>query len=309
MLFFGIILLMLSSERSVNYTLKISKLLGISELSAGFIILSLATSMPDFFVSVISAIEGNGSLGVGNVLGANITKLTLVLGLAVIVTRKRGVKFSKNVFNNLINFLFIASIIPLFILQTGGLSLVLGLILLVLFVFFAVKIPKPKDNVSELHTAFKKDKIILFIKFLIAISLVILSSNLIVDNGVNIAIQLNLPVSVIGATLIGFGTSLPELVTSIRAFRKGLFDIGLGNIIGSCIINLTLVLGTSSIIAYSSINIVSFTSLILFALLATIITWFFISTERRIDKKEALMLVGIYTIFILQELGFSLFVL
>lgn len=88
-LFSAIILLMLSSERAVNYVLKLSKLLGISGLSAGFVILSLSTSMPDFFVSIFSGIEGNGSLGVGNVFGANVTKLTLILGLAVIISKKR----------------------------------------------------------------------------------------------------------------------------------------------------------------------------------------------------------------------------
>lgn len=183
----------------------------------------------------------------------------------------------------------------------------LGIILLVLYIFFVIRMPKLKDGIHELSVVRQRDKIFLFIKFGVAISLVILSSKLIVDNGIIIALGLGVPASIIGATIVGFGTSLPEFVTSIRAFRKGLFDIGLGNIIGSCITNLTLVLGTSSLIAYSSLNILSFTSLTLFALLATIIAWYFVSTERRLDKREALMLIGVYVFFIIQELDFLFF--
>lgn len=308
-LFFSLVVLMFSSNKTVNYVMKLSDLFGISGLTAGFIILSVATSLPELVVSSISSFEGRGGLGIGNILGANIADVTLVLGLAVIISKKRGIIFNKTVFERLIQFLFISSLIPLFILQTGSVTFVLGLILVLLFIFFSLKTSKKISGHEEMTFMYKRDMVTVFVKFLIAVTAVVLSARLIVDNAVLIAASLGVPLSVIGATIISIGTTLPELTTTIQAFRKRLFDVGLGNVIGSCITNLTLVLGISSLFNPSPVNIVSFTSLIVFALFATIITWFFISTERKIDKREALMLIGVYAIFILQELGFSLFVL
>jgi cation:H+ antiporter len=300
---------MFSSGKAVKYVMKLSRIFGISEMSAGFIILSVATSLPELVVSINAAMIGEGALAVGNVLGSNIANITIILGLAVIISRKRKIVFTKKVFDNLIEFLFISSLIPLFILQTGHVSLVLGIVLISLFIFFSFKTPTKVKGIEGIHVVFKKDKILVIIKFVIAVIIVIISSNFVVDSSVNIAALFSIPPSIIGATVIALGTSLPELTTTVQAFRKRLYNVGLGNVIGSCITNLTLILGITSIFNNVQLNIVSFTSLTLFAIMASMITWYFVSTGRRLDKREAFLLIGLYTIFILQELGFSLFVL
>ena len=300
--------LMFSSDRAVNYVMKLSKVLGISEMSAGFIILSLSTSLPELLVSINSGLIGEGALAIGNVLGSNVANVTIILGLAVIISRKRKLMFKRRVFDNLTQFLFVSSLIPLFILQTGKLSLILGSILIALFVFFTVKTPTKVKNVEDITVMYKKDKVIVSVKFVIAIIMVIISSNYVVTSGVNIARLFSIPASVIGATFIALGTSLPELSTTVQAFRKKLFDVGLGNVIGSCITNLTLVLGITAFINNVSLNIISFTSLTLFAIMSSMVTWYFISTGRRLDKREAFILIGLYAVFILQELGFSIFI-
>ena len=300
--------LIFSADRAVRYVLKISKLFGLSGMAAGFIIMSVSTSLPEVVVSIISAIKNESQIAVGNVLGSNIANMTIILGLAVLISRKRKLKFKKSVFDNLIRFLFISSIIPLFIFQSGGVTHLLGFILLILFVFFSVKTPT-KVTVEEITVMRKKEKAEVLLKFVVAITLVIISSEFLIDSAVSIAKTLGIPSSIIGATIIGLGTSLPELATSTQAFRKRLYDIGLGDVIGSCITNLTLVLGLTSLINPIKINIISFTSLILFAIMSSMITWYFVSTGRRIDRGEALLLVTIYLLFILQELGFSIFIL
>ncbi len=307
-LFGSMIVLMFSSDRAVNYVMKLSKLFGISELSAGFILMSIATSLPELLISINSMLLKQGGLAIGNVLGSNVANLTVVLGLAVLISRKRKIIFKKRVFENLIQFLFVTSLIPLFILQTGKVSLMLGVILLLLFIFFTVKTPTRIKGVEGLSVMYKKDKIIVLTKFIIAIILVVASSRVLVNSSLFIAEQFDLPSSLIGATIIGLGTSLPELTTTIQAFRKKLFDVGLGNIIGSCITNLTLILGVTSLMNNVQLNVLSFTSLILFSIMASMITWYFVSTGRRLDKSEALMLIGLYFLFILQELGFSIFI-
>lgn len=304
----SLVVLMLSSDKAVNYVMKLSKVFGISEMSAGFILLSLSTSLPELVVAFNAALINQGNLAIGNVLGSNVANLTMILGLAVIISRRKKILFKRTVYDNLIEFLFISSFIPLFILQTGHVSLLLGLILVSLFVFFSVKTPTKVSRVEDITVMYKRDKIIVFIKFLAVISLVIVSSRLLVDSSVTIAESLSIPASVIGATMIALGTSLPELMTTVQAFRKRLFDVGLGSIIGSCITNLTLVLGLTSIFNHVALNIISFTSLILFSILSSMVTWYFISTGRRLDRRESLVLIGIYLIFVLQQLGFSIFI-
>jgi cation:H+ antiporter len=299
--------IMLSSSKVVDYIANISKMIGISGLSAGLIILSVSTSLPELIVSIYSSISGSGGIGIGNVFGANIADVTLVLGLGIIFSRKKFISFKKASFESLIRFLFVASVIPLFILQTGKVSLVFGIILLILFVFFNLKVPKKIEGSKELLALKSKDKIFLVLKFIAALSIMLVASRLVVDNSVIIANNLGVPLSVIGATIVSVGTTLPELTTTIQSFRKKLYDIGLGNAIGSCITNLTLVLGMSSILNPSEVNVISVTTLIIFAILSTILTWYFVSTEKRLSKKEAVLLIIFYLIFISQTLGFSIF--
>lgn len=136
-----------------------------------------------------------------------------------------------------------------------------------------------------------------------------LLSKLVVDNGVGIAQYLGLPPSVIGATLIAFGTSLPELATTIQALKKRLFEMALGNILGSCITNLTLVLGIASLLSFSQVSILATGSMLFFTLISSLIIWYFVSTKEYLGKKISLFIIFIYIIFVLQQVGFSIFIL
>jgi cation:H+ antiporter len=131
---------------------------------------------------------------------------------------------------------------------------------------------------------------------------------LIVDNGVSIAQYLGLPASVIGATLIAFGTSLPELATTIQALKKGLFEMALGNIFGSCITNLTLVLGITSILSFSQVSVLAAGSMLFFTLASSLIMWYIINTRKYIGNKISLFIIFIYILFVLQQIGFSIFI-
>lgn len=303
----SMIFLAIASDKAVDYVIKLSKILGINGLSAGFILLSVSTSLPELFVSFHSALVKEVGLSLGNVLGSNIANVTIILGLAFFISGRRFIQFNRRVFQGLLSFLFVASIIPLFILETGDLSFLMGVILIILFIFFSVKTPKKIEGIQDILKRSKKETVLTIIKFAVSLIVVLFSSKLLVDNSVIIATLIGIPTSIIGATIIGFGTSLPELSTTINAFRKRLYDVGIGNIIGSCITNLTLVLGISSLLSTESINILSFSTLIFFSILSMIITWYFVSTDRKIDRKEAAILIVIYLIFLLQELGIITF--
>jgi len=296
------------SDRIIVYVTKLSSYFGLSEMSAGFILLSVATSLPELFVSVLASLTNQGGLSVGNVLGSNIANLTIILGLAVLISRTK-ITIDSNSEKELVQFLFLSSLIPLFILQRGSIGPVLGAVLLILFVYFSINISKKAGKISSLGFYRRKEINFVIVKFLIAIGLILFLSKIVVDNGVGIAQSLGLPPSVIGATIIAFGTSLPELATTIQALKKRLFGMALGNIFGSCITNLTLVLGFASILSFSQVSVVATGSMLFFTLITTLTIWYLISTKKYIGRKISLFIIFIYVLFILQQIGFSIFIL
>ncbi|MBK5134174.1 sodium:calcium antiporter, partial [Candidatus Bathyarchaeota archaeon] len=112
--------------------------------------------------------------------------------------------------------------------------------------------------------------------------------------------------SIIGATVIGLGTSLPELATTIQALKKGLFGMALGNIFGSCITNVTLVLGVTSLLSFSEVNVFAVENIMFYVLLSSLTMWYFVSVNEIISRKGALVLCIIYVLFVLQQIGVHL---
>ena len=293
------------SDRIIRYVLVIAKGLGLSDMAAGFVLLSVVTSLPELSVSALAALSGEGGLSVGNVLGSNIANLTIIIGLAVFFSKK-SVSLKGESQKELIQFLFISSIIPLFIVQRGTLSPVMGIVLLVLFGYFGLIISRKTGKIEPLERVKKGDFAIAAVKFLISIIFIILLSKLVVDNALFIADSVGLATSIIGATVIGLGTSLPELATTIQALKKGLFGMALGNIFGSCITNVTLVLGVTSLLSFSEVNVFAVENIMFYVLLSSLTMWYFVSVNEIISRKGALVLCIIYVLFVLQQIGVHL---
>jgi len=138
--------------------------------------------------------------------------------------------------------------------------------------------------------------------------LIIVFSKFLVDSSVDIAESIDLPTSIIGATIVGLGTSLPELATTMQALKKKLFDMALGNLLGSCITNVTLILGVSSLISFSPVNVLAVESIMFYVLLSSLSVWYMVDAGKRISKKGALFLCIVYFLFILQQVGISVFI-
>ncbi len=308
----SLLLIMLVSDRIIRYVLVISKALGLSEMAAGFILLSIVTSLPELSVSTVASLAGEGGLSVGNVLGSNVANLTIILGLAILISRKAiTLKGQSN--KELVQFLFISSIIPLFIVQRGSLGPVLGIVLLMLFAYFGVTVSRKAETTTTNETPppqqQKEDNMsFVVIKFLVGVGLIILLSKFAVDSSVEIADFVGLPPSIIGATIIGFGTSLPELATTIQALKQGLVSMALGNLLGSCITNITLILGVSSLLSFSPVNVVAVQSIMFYVLLSSLSVWYMVGSTERLTKKSAIFLCMIYGVFILQQVGVSVFI-
>jgi cation:H+ antiporter len=306
----SLLLIMLISDRIIRYVLAISKAFGLSEMAAGFILLSIITSLPELSVSTVASLAGEGGLSVGNVLGSNIANLTIILGLAILLSRKE-IALKGQSQKELVQFLFISSIIPLFIVQRGSLGPVLGIVLLILFAYFGVTVSRKTEttNFNETPQQQKEENIaIVGIKFLVGVTLIIILSKFAVDSSVDIAGFIGLPTSIIGATIIGLGTSLPELATTIQALKKGLVNMALGNLLGSCITNITLILGVSSLLSFSPVNAVAVQSIMFYVLLSSLSVWYMVGSSERLTKRGAIFLCLVYGAFILQQVGVSVFI-
>jgi cation:H+ antiporter len=304
----SLLLIALLSDRVIRYVVVLSRILGLSEMAAGFILLSVTTSLPELSVSIIAAFMGEGGLSVGNVLGSNVANLTIIVGLAILFS-KTAIRVKAESSKELVQFLFISSIIPLFIVQRGSLGPVLGVVLLILFVYFGVTVSRRPEKTRQNQTLEKRVSGMIWLKFTVSVALIILFSKFIIDSSLDIAEVIGLPTSIIGATIVGLGTSLPELATTAQALKEKMFGMALGNLLGSCITNITLILGVSSLISFSTVNVLAVGNIMFYVLVSSLSVWYMIGTGERISRRGALFLCMVYFAFILQQVGVSIFAL
>ena len=302
----SLFLIVVVSDRIIRYTLILSRVFGLSEMAAGFILLSVTTSLPELSVSLVASLVDEGGLSVGNVLGSNVANLTIIIGLAVFFS-KTEIRVKGQSQKELVQFLFLSSVIPLFIVQRGSLGPILGLVLLILFVYFSITISRKTGKTEPINRAVENTAVV-GIKFVVSLAIIILLSKLVVDSSLDIAGSMGLPPSIIGATIVGLGTSLPELATAIQALRKKFFEMALGNLLGSCITNITLILGISSLISFSEVSVLAVESIMFYVLLSSLSVWYMISSSEFIGKKGAFFLFLVYIVFVLQQVGVSVFV-
>jgi len=199
--------------------------------------------------------------------------------------------------------LFVASVVPLTLLYIGYASRVIGVILLAIFIFYVYQLSKVRKIREEGSLGEERRKLPAYTFFaLLGIALVVASAYFIVDSATFIARALKIPEVVIGATIVAFGTSLPELATSVAAVKKGHMDLALSNIVGSCFINITCILGVSLVSAKLAVNMAAFSHLVMFSLITNLLLWYFLSSER-ISWREGAILLIMYAIFLTTSFG------
>ena len=302
----SLVVLIIASEVTINNSVKVSDATGFGKTTVGFILVGFSTSLPELSVSIFAVINP-ASIGVsiGNVLGSNIVNIALILGLCILLVVLKRPRFpsflltlAKEEIGNLQFGLFIASIIPLALLYIGYASRFIGVILLGIFIFYTIqlsRVKKIRDEGALSHGKKETPQIPGFT--LIGAAVVVASAFFIVESASFIATSVGIPPLVIGATIVAFGTSLPELATSISSARKGHFDLALGNIVGSCFINITLILGVALIASPLRVNMAAFSNLVLFSLIINLFLWYFLSSEKLSWREGALLLV-LYALFL-----------
>lgn len=262
----GLVLILLGSDWLVDGASGIARRYGISEFIIGMTIVGIGTSMPELVSSAIAAVGGHGDMALGNVTGSNICNILLILGVTALIS---PIGFTRSNISKDIPFALGVSVFLLLLLYNGfglvgemgvpGISRMDSLLLLLLFVvFMADSFRSSKDGTEEDSEEVKQMPVVkAVILILLGLAGLIFGGRLFVDHTVNIAERFHVSEAFISITLMAVGTSLPELATCVVAAVKGKNQLALGNIIGSNIFNIALIVGASAAISPFEIDSIS----------------------------------------------------
>lgn len=301
----GVMLLAKSSELCVRQVSSIAKHYGISEFAAGFILIAVATSLPELMIAVFSTSSNAPAISVGNIFGANIINLLVIFGIAVLFFSKFSIG-SKSVMENAHAMLFV-TFIAIALLLSGSLGFLEGIALICVFITYCFFAFKRKISAEQPNAGgFAPAKTFLF--FAASVAVLLLSANIVVSSTISIAQAFSIPQSLIALTVISFGTTLPELASALNAARMKKYGIVAGDLVGSVIVNSTLVLGVAALSGPLSYNRTLITTSIFFLVIAELLTIGLFSVGKKIDRKTGLTLLSAYALFILTELGFVFFI-
>ncbi len=295
----------------VDEAVVLSEKWNVPRMLIGATIVSLGTTLPEASISVFAAIQGESSIALGNAVGSVICDTGLILGLATILT---PLPLQKSVVNRQgwvqlgAGFLLVISCFPFFsaesVFLTGGiLSQQMGVVFLMLLVFYIIMSIRwtGGDDVSD--TAYSDNSppsgsnARTLLNMLLGISMVILSSRILIPAVQETAMRLSVPESIIGATLVAFGTSLPELVTAMTAVKKGYGELAVGNIIGADILNVLFVAGAAATVTEGGLAAPAHFFQILFPAMIFILLVFRIGViccKKELKRSFGVMLLGTY---------------
>ena len=246
LLVLGFAMLIKGADWFVEGTSGIARKMGIPQLVVGLTIVAMGTSAPEAAVSITAALKGTANIAVGNVVGSNILNIFIILGVTSIITT---VAIQKSTLKIEIPYMIFISILFVVMGMSGNkISHIEGVILWVFFIIYLVYLFILAKNGKEENKKVETSTIKLLLSAIVGAVVVVLGSNVTVDSATAIAKAFGMTDRFIGLTIVALGTSLPELVTSVTAARKGNADIAIGNVVGSNLFNILFVLGTSSLI-------------------------------------------------------------
>lgn len=300
----GFVLLIVGADVLVDGSSGIAKKFHIPEIIIGLTIVSIGTSMPELFVSITSALDGYSDMALGNIIGSNLSNLLLILGLSAVI---KPVVFQKETrLYEIPMCLLVTIILMVFCNTNGGISKIESIGLLILFgafIGYTIYMGKKesKNEIVEIKAEEKENNIIKNIIFvLLGICGLKIGGDLVVNNAVNVANHFNWSEKLISLTILAIGTSLPELVTSVTAAIKGNSDIAIGNIIGSNIFNILLIIGVSALITPITYNFsynFDFSILIVSSIILAIFP--FIPPKDKMSRFNGIIYLLIYIAYLL----------
>ena len=325
LLVLGVIIVLKGADWLTDGAVNIATRFGVSQMVIGLTIVAMGTSMPEFCVSMVSALKGTPDLAVGNVVGSNTLNTLLIVGcsalVAPIMVKRSSVKRD-------IPFAVVASLLMLLFCLDGAIGRVDAAVLFAgfcLFMFVTLKYAKTTDehsaavatsgaamataaaastSVSETPTsqnsapeASVASMLKAVVMLVVGLLCLIAGSNMFVDNASFVASSLGVSDAVIGLTIVAGGTSLPELATSMVSAKKGNSDIAIGNVIGSNVFNILMIIGITGLV--KPMHIAGITTLDLIMMLASmLLMWFFCRTTYKVKRWEGAVLTIVYLAYL-----------
>ncbi len=299
----GFIILIKGADIFVDGASSIAGNFKISKMLIGLTIVAFGTSAPEFAVSVKSLISGNGDIVLGNVIGSNILNILLILGISslfhflnvknntvkkelpitLLITTLFAVLLSDHLFDSNITNAFTRS---------DGIVL---LLFFLVFIYYLISMARNKidDDQNEKYIPMSKS----IVYTILGLVCIIAGSNFVVDSASSLAAIIGMSEKMISLTVIAFGTSLPELVTSVTATKKGEYDIAIGNVVGSNIFNIGMVIGLPVTI-FGGISDITFNYIdLIVMLLSAFLLFIFSFKDRKISKKEGIAFLILFVIY------------
>lgn len=305
LLIIGLLLVVYGADRLVFAASMLCRSIGLSPLLIGMTVVSIGTSLPEIMVSTTAALHNLPDMSVGVALGSNTINILLIIGLAAVL---HPFRVHSDILRREIPLMFAATLLCGVVLFDGELSRLNGIILLiaaVIYLWFTVKIARlsqrhgndslTREQIAELPGEVNRP--VAFLWLGVALIIMPMATRMVVDNAMVIANYFNLSELVIGLTVVSIGTSLPELATTIAGARKGEDDIAIGNIIGSNIFNIAIVLGIPALVSPGQIDDIAFFRdyqvMLLVCVIFTTLCW----RSRHIGKRTGAFLLCSFVVW------------
>ena len=293
----GFFLLIKGADWFVDGASGLAKKLGIPQLVIGLTIVAMGTSLPEAAVSISAALRGNAEITIGNIVGSNILNILIILGVTALIAT---LKVADSTVRYEIPFMIVVTFVLLWLGYTGGQVtrlegiILWGLFLLYLrYLYMMAKKGKEEEREAEQLSAAKIIGLIFA-----GVVMIVAGSNFAVEGASNIAKALGISQRFIGLTIVAFGTSLPELVTSVSAARKGNADIAIGNVVGSNIFNILFIVGTTALI--TPVTFASgFVADTLIAAAVGILLFVCVARTKELRKKAGIVMLLAYVLYFL----------
>ena len=296
----GLLFLIKGSDFFVEAASQIARAYKIPEIVIGLTLVSIGTSLPEFATDVYASFKGEGGIVVGDLVGSNITNISLVLGIAVLMLGtmpspravvKRDALFMLGTF-----FIFAGTCF----MGGGNFGRIGGIVMIVLMGGYLLYLFKNRDALAELEEGEEHEEAMFssltkaWLFLFLGIAMIFFGAKTMVDNVIHVAERFNMSQGLIAATIVAFGTSVPELAVTVTSIRKGKKGIALGNIIGSCIFNLLLIMGLCALISPIEIEASLLHVVIPVMLLCGVMLVVFMRTGWRLVKAEGIAFLAIY---------------
>ena len=295
-------ILVFASEELVKSAIRIVHITGFNEFAMGIVFIAIGTSLPELSVSILSVFTETPALSIGTLFGSSIADMTFVFGVICLggfVLSRKDVE--------VVETLLLSGMIVIFALILGEIDIMFGVFSIILFALFL-------RVVLKRHYVIKDDKrpwimtpeLVKHIAIMAgSVIAIVLSAHFVVSSAMDIADIFGVSSMIIGALIIGVGSVLPELTISIMAVRKGNFPMAIGNVIGSVIVNVVLILGIVSI--FNPITIDNLSGMIMYAFLAISGILIGFALHRKFTRLEGILLMSAYAGFVVVMLSYGVF--